>query len=321
MEDQACPRCKTTKYRNPSLKMMVNVCGHTLCESCVDLLFLKGSGSCPECKIPLRRANFRIQLFEDPMVEKDVNIRKKVLRDFNKKEEDFATLREYNDYLEEVETIIYNLVNNIDVVETNKKIEQYKKDNKEQITKNKSKLSRSEYELEEMIELEKQKEEERRLEIAKEEMEAKKKKVREKEALIDELTFSEGDAKNIVETHVSAMQAFKKEAKVPAPPKATQFSTGIKFGSQGSQNYMPMPKIEEGPLYAYNPIRQTTDGPLPPGWRELQARGYVSNVRAESSAERAGGFKAHVACLRALQESMAGLYYNPSQCQTEFTNV
>ena len=42
MEDQACPRCKTTKYRNPSLKLMVNICGHTLCESCVDLLFLKG---------------------------------------------------------------------------------------------------------------------------------------------------------------------------------------------------------------------------------------------------------------------------------------
>lgn len=42
MDDQACPRCKTTKYRNPSLKLMVNVCGHALCESCVDLLFLKG---------------------------------------------------------------------------------------------------------------------------------------------------------------------------------------------------------------------------------------------------------------------------------------
>lgn len=43
MEEQTCPRCKTTKYRNPSLKLMVNVCGHSLCESCVDLLFLKGS--------------------------------------------------------------------------------------------------------------------------------------------------------------------------------------------------------------------------------------------------------------------------------------
>ena len=43
MDDQVCARCKTTKYRNPSLKLMVNVCGHTLCESCVDLLFLKGT--------------------------------------------------------------------------------------------------------------------------------------------------------------------------------------------------------------------------------------------------------------------------------------
>lgn len=46
MEDQVCPRCRTTKYRNPSLKLMVNVCGHSLCESCVDLLFLKGALSC-----------------------------------------------------------------------------------------------------------------------------------------------------------------------------------------------------------------------------------------------------------------------------------
>jgi hypothetical protein len=42
MDEQACPRCKTTKYRNPSLRLMVNICGHALCESCVDLLFLKG---------------------------------------------------------------------------------------------------------------------------------------------------------------------------------------------------------------------------------------------------------------------------------------
>ena len=30
MDEQGCPRCKTTKYRNPSLKLMVNVFGHTL---------------------------------------------------------------------------------------------------------------------------------------------------------------------------------------------------------------------------------------------------------------------------------------------------
>jgi hypothetical protein len=39
--DAVCPRCKTTKYRNPTMKLMVNVCGHNLCESCVELLFVK----------------------------------------------------------------------------------------------------------------------------------------------------------------------------------------------------------------------------------------------------------------------------------------
>lgn len=52
-----------------------------------------GSGSCPECGIALRRNNFRIQLFEDALIDKEVDIRKRILRDFNKKEEDFSTLK------------------------------------------------------------------------------------------------------------------------------------------------------------------------------------------------------------------------------------
>ncbi|MEQ2177073.1 hypothetical protein GOODEAATRI_000102 [Goodea atripinnis] len=150
MDDQGCPRCKTTKYRNPSLKLMVNVCGHTLlysgkvksstsethrcrlcysgvvelgcsgggvsllsqedpvylpittplsglltaadeeigawsskqdrCENCVEMLFARGSGSCMQCDTPLRKSNFRVQLFEDATVDKEVEIRKKVMK-------------------------------------------------------------------------------------------------------------------------------------------------------------------------------------------------------------------------------------------------
>lgn len=278
---------------------------------------LIGSGSCPECKIPLRRTNFRVQMFEDPMVEKEMNIRRRIMRDFNKREEDFSTLREYNDYLEEIETIVYNLANNIDVAETNKRIEQYKKDNREQIIKSKSKLGRNEYELEEMIELEKHREEERRMELAREETQTKKRKIREKEALIDELTFSEGNAKSIVETFASVIQASKKEAKANSA-KISQFSTGIKFGNQGNQNYFSVPKIEEGPLFSYTPIREQIEGPTPPSLRELQTCGYVSHIRPEFEVEKAGGFKTHIACIRMLQEALAGLYHNPSQGQAEF---
>ncbi|XP_041703704.1 CDK-activating kinase assembly factor MAT1-like [Coregonus clupeaformis] len=60
---------------------MVNVCGHTLCESCVDMLFVRGSGTCVQCGTPLRKSNFHMQLFEDPAVDKEVEIRKKVLKE------------------------------------------------------------------------------------------------------------------------------------------------------------------------------------------------------------------------------------------------
>jgi CDK-activating kinase assembly factor MAT1 len=56
---------------------------------------------------------------------------------FNKRPDDFVTLREYNDYLEEVEDIIYNLVNDIDVQETNEKVNRYREKNLKSIQANK----------------------------------------------------------------------------------------------------------------------------------------------------------------------------------------
>ncbi|CAK1547689.1 unnamed protein product [Leptosia nina] len=308
MDDQACPRCKTTKYRNPSLKLMVNVCGHALCESCVDLLFLKGSGSCPECNVPLRRSNFRVQLFEDSMVEKEIDIRKRILKDFNKKEEDFTTLREYNDYLEDIESIIYNLVNNIDIINTNKRIDQYKKDNKELILKNKAKIGREELELEEILEIEKQMEDIRRAEVLRVEQETKKQKIREKEALIDELMFAEGDAKEILNTF-SQNLASRQEEIVPILPKVTQFSSGVKFSRGSGQQGLPI--IEEGPLYKYEPLAiPDRCGPDPPSLQDIVNNGYLKHVRAETETEKTGGYSSTLPCLRALQDALTGLYHS-----------
>ncbi|KAF2316982.1 hypothetical protein GH714_009685 [Hevea brasiliensis] len=55
------------------------------------------------------------------------------LKRFNKREEDFPSLREYNDYLEEVEDMIFNLVAGVDVPAIEEKIAKYQKENAEQI--------------------------------------------------------------------------------------------------------------------------------------------------------------------------------------------
>jgi len=59
-------------------------------------------------------------------VDKEVDIRKTILKIYNKQERDFSTLREYNDYLEEIEDIIWNLQTGRREKETKEKIAIYK---------------------------------------------------------------------------------------------------------------------------------------------------------------------------------------------------
>ncbi|KAE8653060.1 hypothetical protein Csa_019757 [Cucumis sativus] len=60
------------------------------------------------------------------------------LQQFNKREEDFSSLREYNDYLEEVEDMTFNLIEGIDVQAIEAKIARYQEENAEQIMINRA---------------------------------------------------------------------------------------------------------------------------------------------------------------------------------------
>lgn len=236
--------------------------------------------------------------------------------------------------MEEIENIIYNLTNNIDIINTNKRIEQYKRENREIIMKNKSRLGREEYELELVLEQEKAEDEQRRIEREAIENDAKKKKAKEKEALIDELMFSNGDASRIVEDYAKQVEKLSEEAKVlPVVKPQTEFSTGVKFGQQAQ--FLPVPKLEEGPLYVYESPTITVNGPLPPDMNDVECKGFTRHVRwvdlhsnqicencnklflflssvcrPETAAERAGGYKCGLACQRALTEAMQGLFFS-----------
>lgn len=286
---------------------MVNVCGHALCDNCVELLFVKGSGACPQCSVPLRRGNFRLQIFEDSKVEKEVDIRRRILKDYNKKEEDFESLRAYNDYLEEVETIIFNLANEIDVEATRRKVEQYKRENKSQIQKGKLKASKDEEYLEELIELERQENELRRDQLAEMERAAKREKLKQKESLIDDLMFSDLPANKILASHGDKLRQVAGPKPLPPKPVAAEFSTGIKF--RHKEAFLPVPKIVEGPLYKYTAPTQDLCGPAAPGLDTLTPLGYTAHVRATAEAEEAGGFLAGLACQRALQDAFCGLHF------------
>lgn len=302
MDDwQTCPRCKTTKYRNPKLKLLVNVCGHKLCETCVETLFTRPSAACPECNTALRRNDFRIQQFEDLIVEKEVDIRKRILKIYNKLEDDFQTasdpLRAYNDYLEEVESIIWNLANGQDVEETKKQIDKYKKDNESLIRKNNFKLGREEAMITSQIEEDERLAEQRRVEALLLEKQEKNDKKKENEQFLDRLTRGELPLEDIVAEHASKLQK-----------KSLLFSGRSTQGSSlQKETVAPLPSTE-GSKFVYVAPQVENNGPTAPNMEVLASRGYLRHIRSATRAEKAGGFSSELACGRAIQEAFAGLY-------------
>lgn len=131
-----CPICKTDKYLSPNMNFLINPeCYHKICESCVDRIFSLGPAPCPypKCGKILRKNKFKKQIFDDLGIEKEIDIRKRVSGIYNKTEEDFEDLKDYNKYLESVENIIFNLNNGIDIEETEANLVKYENDHKIEI--------------------------------------------------------------------------------------------------------------------------------------------------------------------------------------------
>ncbi|QOU18268.1 TFB3 [Brettanomyces bruxellensis] len=134
-----CPVCKTDKYLSPEIQFKINPeCYHKICDACVDRIFSLGPSVCPypNCNKILRKNKFKTQIFDDIEVEKECDIRRRVLSIYNKKATDFKNTEEYNKYLEEIEDIVYKLLHKIDVEKTEERLKEYSIENKQSITLN-----------------------------------------------------------------------------------------------------------------------------------------------------------------------------------------
>ncbi|KXS11426.1 hypothetical protein M427DRAFT_102386 [Gonapodya prolifera JEL478] len=98
---EGCPQCNQKIGMNPNMRMFVGPCYHRMCGACVDKFF-KHRSRCPVsgCSFQLRRVDMKPQRFEDLSVQRDAEVRKEFSEIFNKRQEDFKDLCEYNDYLQ-----------------------------------------------------------------------------------------------------------------------------------------------------------------------------------------------------------------------------
>ncbi|TIA76250.1 hypothetical protein E3P91_00097 [Wallemia ichthyophaga] len=124
---------KITEYSVVSRRQMPSMFFRPLSES---IATITGPEPCPICGKITRKTAFVAQTFEDLGVEKEVAVRRRVAKAYNLNAEDFSDLRSYNDYLEEVEDITYNLINNIDISNTEAKIRSHQAKNASSIISN-----------------------------------------------------------------------------------------------------------------------------------------------------------------------------------------
>ncbi|KAF3483870.1 RNA polymerase II transcription factor B subunit 3 [Arthroderma uncinatum] len=216
-DDEVCPVCKSSRYLNPDMRFLINPeCYHKMCESCVDRIFSSGPAPCPVagCRKTLRKNKFRKQTFGDLAVEREVDIRKRVMGILNRREDEFDNKRAWDDFLEQREEIIANLVYETDVAKTEAQLAQYSAANSASIRHNKD-LARQEYASFEQHQSEEQEELRRRREAARQDYENERKaKLASREDIISRLvTGDAADAAAVARESEKAHQLKKSSAR------------------------------------------------------------------------------------------------------------
>lgn len=296
--EEVCPRCRTSNYQNKSLKLLVNDCGHDLCEKCVEHLFIRGAAPCPSCKLALKKSGFKTKRFEDFTVEREVDIRKRILKDYNKTEEDFSSLREYNDYLEDIEEIVFNFANNVDVEETKAKVEAYKKENYRVIQKNRVAQSRQEAYRKEMTLAEEKEAEERRAHEQECEMMEEMERAERKKKLLDQIASSDRPADEILLLH-------KEEEDVANASKRSLHSKSS-YNSGFSVAMISTSKPTDAKVYIYKYEDCVGDNYGPKTSDENVAK-YAEHVTV-SNVALAGGFLSDYVVRRPVDDAYSGLF-------------
>ena len=228
--DDICPVCKSNRYLNPSLQFLINPeCYHKMCSTCVDRIYTSGPASCPMpyCGKTLRKKGFHKAFFADLKVEREVDIRKRVGGVFNRRQEDFETLMDWNNYLEEVEGLVFELVEGSVEVrrQAEERLRKYKEGNERDIEANR-RVGMEEVEAEKMREkAERESLRERRLQAVREEEDGKAELDRERRDVLERLANSNEDPAKI------KMQAQKVILKKSSARRALQEPAAV--SSQG----------------------------------------------------------------------------------------
>ncbi|KAM0747156.1 CDK-activating kinase assembly factor [Meredithblackwellia eburnea MCA 4105] len=305
--DDKCPVCTLDRQFVPNLRLMVSFCYHKMCESCMDRIFSLGPEPCPVCHVIIRKNQFRPQIFENLAVQKEVAIRKRTSKIFNKREEDFVDSKAYNDYLEEFEDLTFNLINNQDIEATEAKIRQYEAENRALIEANLSKAEREA----EMVRLREEEErriaEERRKQFEQLDEEDRLAREEEKRMVVDSLESSTISTSKILSAarKTALKRTSARDALLPLPPTSLSSFKFFSNLAEDKENEKKEPENLLAELEWYDGYEERYD---------IHGRGVgYGNAGASLSGNGGdeGGFVVEEVWEKVIRSSVAGLFLKP----------
>jgi CDK-activating kinase assembly factor MAT1 len=207
--EDICPVCKRNRYLNTTMTFKINPeCYHPMCSQCVETIFKSGPAQCPyaSCTKTLRLRGFREAMFADLTVQREVDIRKRVAAVFNNSEDDFETLRDYNNYLQDVEDLTFALVYGEETERraAEEKLADYEQHHKAEIERNKRRGTEAE-----ALRMKRQKETDaaaaaRKAELQREEEEAKKEEAKLNQEVMEALQRGEAGSAAEIQARILA---------------------------------------------------------------------------------------------------------------------
>ncbi|KAI1849168.1 hypothetical protein JX265_012802 [Neoarthrinium moseri] len=311
--EDICPVCKRNRYLNSSMTFKINPeCYHPMCSQCVETIFKTGPNQCPyaSCNKTLRLKGFREAMFADLTIQREVDIRKRVAAVFNNTQDDFETLRDYNNYLQDVEDLTFSLVygEGTERADAEAKLADYEQQHRAEIERNKKKGSDAE-----ALRLRRQKEADaaaaaRRAELLREEAEAREEEGKLNQEVMEAL--QRGESGNAAE--IQARILAKKKAKL-AKLNAEHFGPSMdNAGPRGisirglRQKRTGPTEDEEDRNKPYDPYAGVSLQPT-----RYTVQDHYENPFLEPAKERedhkVGGYNVQEYVARAMFEAFAGL--------------
>lgn len=230
-------------------------------------------------------------------MEREVDIRKRVASIFNRREDEFDSLMDYNNYLNDVEDITYNLIEKIDLEETERKLQAYANQNSKAISENASLASEEAQNLAALQAAEKEQARLRRQAVKQEEEAERREKREGRQNMLSKLA-SGADVKKLEEEQRQAAKKRKDQQQAEALNGALSNGDFVIKGLKTKKILEP-----EKPF-------DTFDGfVLKPKYYILQDNyewPWLNNIR-DDAVIQAGGYDIQEFHTRALCEAFSGL--------------